>query len=174
MGKPRQPRTVEQATVLLERVAMIDREAADVETSRNAAIANTNAVADTMLAPLIEERAAIAGVVETWWMTNGKTLLTGKRKTIELGGCKLGTKATPIALTFTADDWDAAVTKLRAERWAKPYVRVTYAVEKKAVKDALDGKHADQLRGLGFATRGGGDVFVLAPVEQAGTMASGA
>ena len=54
-----------------------------------------------------------------------------------------------------------AVERLRAERWAKPYVRVSYSVDKKAAKEALDGKHGKQLRDLGFGTRGGAEVFVL-------------
>ncbi len=170
---PRAPRNVEQATELLDRVARLDGEASSINGARNAAIAATNATADALLTPVVEERVVIAGVLETWWGADGRTLLKGKRKSIELGGCMIGTKAAPVALTFTADDFDAAVTALRAERWAKPYVRVTYSVDKKAAKDAIDGKHGEQLRKLGFGTRGGADVFVLAAVTQQGTMQPG-
>lgn len=171
-NKPlRAPRNVEQATALLDQVARLEAEVVTINANRDAAIAATNAVADALLTPVIERRDAIAKLLEAWWSADGKALLKGKRKSIELGGCMIGTKAAPTALTFTADDFDAAVTALRAERWAKPYVRVTYAVDKKAVKDVLDGKHGDQLRQLGFGMRGGGDVFVLAAVAQRGTVA---
>ncbi len=169
---PRAPRNLEQATVLLERVATLEAEASAINLHRDQAIANTNAVADAILGPVLEERAAIAAVVETWWKDTGHALLKGKRKTIQLGGCDIGTKKALTALTFTNDDFDAAVTALRAERWAKPYVRVTYSVAKKDTTTALNGKHGDQLRALGFSTRGGQDVFVLAAVKQTDTIAA--
>ena len=166
-------KNVEQATALLDQVARLDAEVVTINANRDAAIAATNAVADALLSPVLERRAAIAKLLETWWADAGKALLKGKRKSIELGGCMIGTKAAPTALTFTADDFEAAVTALRTERWAKPYVRITYAVDKKAAKEALDGKHGEQLRKLGFGTRGGTDVFVLTAVAQQGTISAG-
>lgn len=169
---PRAPRTVEQATDLLEQIARLDGEAATIAANRDSAIASTNAIADALVVPVLEERSAIAGVVEAWWVQSGHTLLTGRRKTIQLGGCDIGSKKAPTALTFTNDDFEAAVTALRAERWAKPYVRITYSVAKKDTTAALDGKHGDQLRALGFGKRGGADVFVLSTVTQTGTIGS--
>ncbi|MDX5984684.1 host-nuclease inhibitor Gam family protein [Sphingomonas echinoides] len=170
MKPPRAPRTVEHATELLERVSRLDGEAATIAANRDAAIAATNAVADALLVPVIQERTAIAGVLEAWWAKDGKTLLSGKRKTVELGGCVIGTKAASTSLTFTADDFDAALKALQAARWAKPYVSVKYSVDKTATKKALEGKHGEQLRTLGFGTSGGTDVFVLTIVAQAGTV----
>lgn len=171
---PRAPRTVEQATELLERVSRLDGEASTIAANRDAAIAATNAIADSLLVPVLEERAAIAGVLEAWWSKDGSTLLSGKRKTLELGGCMIGTKAASIALTFgNSDDFDAAVDRLRSERWGKPFVRVSYAVDKKAVKDVVTtakSARGEQLKQLGFGTRGGADVFVLTTVTQAGTV----
>lgn len=169
---PRAPRNVEQATDLLEQIAQLDGQAASIAANRDAAIASTNAIADALLVPVLEERSAIAGVVETWWVQTGHTLLKGKRKTMQLGGCDIGSKKAPTALTFTNDDFEAAATALRAERWAKRYVRVTYSVAKKDTTAALDGKHGDQLRTLGFGKRGGADVFVLSTVTQTGTIGS--
>lgn len=167
---PRAPRTVEQATELLDRVARLDADAASINLHRDQALANTNAVADALLVPVIAERNAIAVVLETWWHKHGSALLKGRRKTVELGGCVIGTKAQRAALTFTADDWNAAVTALNAHRWSKQYVRVTYSVDKKLTEAALDDKHGEQLRALGFDKRGGPDVFVLAAVTQPGTI----
>lgn len=167
---PRAPRTVEQATDLIEQVARLDAEAATVAASRDAAIAATNATADALLVPILEQRSVIAGVVQAWWEASGHVLLKGKRKTMQLGGCDIGTKKAPVALTFTNDDFEAAVTALRAARWAKPYIRVTFAVAKKDTTAALSGKHGEQLRALGFGTRGGSDMFVLAASAQHGTV----
>ena len=177
MKPPRAPRSVAQATELLERVARLEGQAIAINAGRDAAIAETNAVSDALLVPVVQERDAIAAVLEAWWKTDGKALLRGKRKTVELGGCTIGTKATPRALTFgNSDDFDIAVERLRSERWAKPYIRTTHAVAKKDTTAMLldpKGKHAEQLKALGFGTRGGVDAFVLAAVVQAGTVAAG-
>lgn len=171
---PRVPRNVEQATELLERVSRLDGDAATIAGDRDAAIAATNAVADALLVPVLDERAAIAGVLEAWWGKDGRSLLSGKRKTLELGGCMIGTKAASLALTFgNSDDFETAVERLRAERWGKPFVRVSHAVDKKAVKDVVTtakSVRGEQLKQLGFGTRGGADVFVLTTVTQAGTV----
>lgn len=168
---PRAPRTVEQATELLDQIARLDGQRTSINAERDVAIAATNASADALLVPVVEQRAAIAGVLEAWWQASGKALLKGKRKTIELGGCMIGTKAAAVALTFSnSDDFGVAVERLREQRWAKPYIRTIYAVDKKATTTALSGKHGDQLRALGFGKRGGADGFVLAAVAQAGTV----
>lgn len=167
------PRTVEQATELLDRVARLDGEAASIKGNRDAAIAATNAAADALLVPVQAERDAIAGVLEIWWKANGPALLKGKRKSMELGGCIIGTKAAPLALTYgNSDDFDVAVERLREQRWTKQYVRTVHSVDKTATKDALaaGGKHAEQLRELGFGTRGGAPAFLLKAVTQAGTV----
>lgn len=171
---PRAPRTVEQATALLERFAQLSGQVLAINAGRDAAIAETNAVSDALLVPVVAELDAIAAVIEPWWTARGAALLRGKRKTVELGGCVIGSKAAPRALTFgNSDDFDVAVERLREQRWAKPYIRTTYAVAKKDTAAMLTekGKHAEQLRELGFGTRGGVDAFHLQPVKQAGTVA---
>ncbi len=170
---PRAPRTIEQATELLEKLSRLYGDIAVINAHRDQAIANTNAAADALLLPVTAEIDVIAVVLKTWWEAGGKELLPKRRKTMALGGCQIGSKAAPVALTFgNSDDFDVAVERLREQRWAKPYVRVTYAVAKKDTAAMLadpKGKHREQLRELGFGTRGGADAFVLQPVVQAGT-----
>ncbi|MGI4730923.1 MAG: host-nuclease inhibitor Gam family protein [Janthinobacterium lividum] len=172
--KPRAPRTVEQATELLEKIARLYGDIAVINAHRDQAIANTNATADALLLPVTAEIDAIGGVIKSWWEASGKDLLPKRRKTMALGGCQIGSKAAPVALTFgNSDDFEVAVERLREQRWAKPYVRVTYAVAKKDTAAMLadpKGRHREQLRALGFGTRGGADAFVLQPVVQAGTV----
>lgn len=163
---------VEQATPLLERFAQLGLEIELAEASRSEAIVAANAAADQILLPMIQERDELVAVLDPWWKRMGAALLTGKRKTVELAGCIIGTKAGSSSLSFAPGDDKAAVASLQAVKWAKPYIRTIVSVDKAAVKKALPGKHGEQLKALGFSLPDAGDVFVLERATQAGTVAS--
>lgn len=174
MSRLRVTASVEQATPLLERFAQLGHQVAIAEAARDDAIAGANAVADRIVQPLLDEQAQIREQLEPWWARAGEAL-RGKRKTVELGGCMIGTKALRARLDFAGGDDKAALAALQEHRWAKGYVRVTYAVDKVATTKALtEGRHAPGLAELGFAMTGGGEAFVLERVGQDGTVAKAA
>src|SRR5690606_3940757 len=63
----RQPRSMQQATELLERFAVLDGQIGEIEAKRNEAIATINAEADGRSQPLLEERDAIQAKLAAWW-----------------------------------------------------------------------------------------------------------
>lgn len=160
----------EQLTPLLERFAQLGVELDLADAARNDAIAAANTAADQIALPIVKEMDEIRAAVEPWWKRNGANLLTGKRKTVELAGCMIGSKAGRSSLQFAGGDDAAATAALQAHRWAKPYVRVTYAPDKTAIGTALTGKHAKQLAELGFSKPAGAETFVLERVVQEGTV----
>jgi hypothetical protein len=160
----------EQLAPLLERFAHLGLELDLADASRNDAIAAANTAADQIALPIIKEMDEIRAAVEPWWKRNGATLLTGKRKTVELGGCMVGSKAGRSSLQFAGGDDTKATAALQAHRWAKPYVRVSYSPDKTAIATALTGKHAEQFRALGFSKPAGDVTFVLERVKQEGTV----
>ncbi|HEX8419458.1 MAG TPA: host-nuclease inhibitor Gam family protein [Sphingomonas sp.] len=164
---------VEQAMLLLERFGALSGQIALAQAARDEQIAAANAVADRAMQPLIDEAAAIQLQLEPWWARNGAALLTGKRKTIELGGCKIGSKAGKSSLTFTDGNFDAALAELKYCRWAKPYIRTTEAVDKVATAAGLEGKHAAGLKEIGFSMTPASETFVLEPVKQQGGTIAG-
>lgn len=171
MTKLRVTASVADATVVLERFAQLGVEAQLVEVSRADGIAAANAAADQVLLPIIAEQDEIRAQLEPWWKRNGEGL-RGKRKSIELGGCIIGTKAGRISLRFAAGDDKAAVTALQAVGgWAKKLLRVTPTLDKTAIGEALRGKRGDELRSLGFSMPDAEDVFVLERAKQAQTLA---
>lgn len=172
MTKVRTPRTTAAATALLERYAVLDSQVELIESVRNGAIAKANAAADAKQAPLLVEKAAIAAALEPWWADAKAELTNGKRKSVELGGCIVGTKMTRAVVTFTKGDDDAALRALQAHRWAKPYIHVKYSVHRMATLAGLDGKHAAGLKELGFVKQDGEDQFFVKRAEQGGTVAS--
>ncbi|WP_156679359.1 host-nuclease inhibitor Gam family protein [Sphingomonas profundi] len=161
---------VEQATALLERFAALGHQIALAEAGREEAIARSNAVADGIVVPLLHEQGELREQLAAWWGRSGAALLTGKRKTLELGGCMIGSKAGRTRLEFAGGDDAAALAKLREHRWAKPYVRVSYSVDKVETKKGLEGKHAQQLYALGFSVPPAEEVFLLERVVQDGVV----
>lgn len=168
------PKNVEQATALLDRVARIDGETATIEQNREAAIAATNAISDTLALPLIEERAKIVALLEPWWAKAGAGLLTGKRKSLVLGGCTIGTKAGRGKLGIPDAGEDAAIAALKALRWAKPLLRVTTSLDRAEIAKAITGKRAAALAELGFRNIPGAETFFVDRVAQPGTVTSAA
>lgn len=164
---------LEKATPLLERFAQLGFEIAAAETARNKAIADTNAVADAIIAPLTKERERLRASIEPWWRKTGFALLPSKRKTMELLGCIIGSKSGRSSVMVPGGD-DEAIKALKAYRWGKAFVRVTETIDKGAVRAALNGASGDRLRAMGFYTSTPGEEFVLETGEQDGTIGKAA
>jgi hypothetical protein len=170
----RTPRTVAQATQLLERHAELEGRLALAEAARSEAIGRANASADAAAAPLLEEMRAIAEKLEPWWRS-AREALAGKRKSIELGGCMIGTKMSRPKLAHGFEDDDKAVEALRASRYAKHTTRVRYSIDRAGTLKLLQvgGRTSETLRELGFSVEEGRDCFFVERAEQAGTMGAG-
>lgn len=166
----RKPRSLAQAQALCERFARLDGEIAAIEEARDAAIARANAVVDADLAPLLIERAEVADKLEPWWAEAGEGLTKGKCKTIELGGCVIGTQAGRASVVVAGDEKDVRDV-LSGLRWAKPFLRVSVSLDKVALGKALDGPRAVALAELGISRVEGTPGFVLKRTVQAGTQA---
>lgn len=168
MTSIRQPRSVEAATALCERYAELDGQIAEIEKGRQADIAAINANADRAANDLIAQRDTIAAKLEPWWATAAEKLTRGKRKSIELGGCMIGTRIGKESLGVTGERIKI-IAALKRLRWAKPLLRVTTSLDAKAIAKALGGKRAGELEELGLAKVPGKEAFFVERVEQAGT-----
>lgn len=167
------PKTTEAAIVLLERFGRNAGVLATIEANRRTALTSTNAVADDLAAPLLADQAELLAKLEPWWAKNADTLTKGARKSIELGGCMIGTQSGRASLGHTLLSDTVAVAALQAAgRWAKPYVRVTYAIDRVATMKALEGSHAAKLGALGFKKNPGATTFYVERVAQDGVVAA--
>lgn len=168
------PRSTKAATAKLERYAELDGQIAAIEADRQDAISAVNVRCDTAANDLIAERDRIAEEIETWWSKAGHKLLekfTPARKTMELGGCVLGTRSSPHSLAIAGKPAKIA-EELQAARWGRKFVRVTPALKRREILDALDGPAGKKLAELGFSRKTGAETFQLARAEQDGTMGS--
>lgn len=164
----RQPRTVEAATALCERFAVLDGQIATIEEARQHAIAAVNADADRAASDLIAQRNAIAEKLAPWWAGAAAGLTDGKRKSIELGGCIVGTVQSRTSLQIAGDEKDV-VDVLSGLRWAKPFLRVKTTLDRAHTLKALDGKHAVAFAELGVTRDNGEPEFFVKRAEQGGT-----
>jgi phage host-nuclease inhibitor protein Gam len=171
MTSIRAPRSTDAAAKLLERYAEIEGQMVAIENVRNGAIAAANKAADAELEPLITQRLAIRAKLEPWWVTAGAAITEGKRKSAELGGCMIGTRAGRDSLAIVGNE-DAIAEKLAKRAWAKPLVRIAPKLDKKAILKSLGGVYKKQLAALGLTLRSGDEVFFIERAEQAGTIGS--
>lgn len=166
----RKPRSVAQATALCERFAVLESEIGLIEAQRQVEIAEANAEADRFAQPLLDEREAIRAKLADWWPANAEQLTEGKRKSIELGGCTIGSVAGRESLAVEGDE-KAVISALMAKSWAAPLLRRTVTLDRKAILMSLDGGHKRDLAKLGLSCTVAPETFVLKRAEQGGTLA---
>jgi phage host-nuclease inhibitor protein Gam len=155
---------------MLERYAALEGKIATVEAVRSVGIADVNAEADAELAPLMLELDSIREKLWPWWQKAGSALLSGARKSVELGGCMIGTRKGRDSLAVDGDE-NELVEKLRKRSWAEQLVRAKYSLNKSAILMSIDGCHAKQLKDLGFSRSKGSEQFFVERTEQEGTLA---
>jgi Bacteriophage Mu Gam like protein len=164
------PKTLPAATKLLERFAAIGGELALIEAGRAEALARANAEADRAATPLLTERGDLAAALEEWWAAAGDALTGGERKSIELGGCMIGTRADKPALALKGAAKDAISALLKLS-WGKALVKISTSLDRRAIARMLDGPRKAELEELGFSIRHGDVGFVLERVSQEGVRA---
>ncbi|MCH2486151.1 MAG: host-nuclease inhibitor Gam family protein [Erythrobacter sp.] len=168
MGGLRTPNSITGTRRLCELFAENDGAIATHEEARQAAIAEVNAKYDALVEKPIAENEQIRAKLEPYWQKAGEQLTKGERKTVELGGCIIGSVAGRASLTVAGKPADAAAA-LAKTSWGKNLVRVSVSPDKAAIAKVIDGKRAKELAELGFAMQPAEDSFVLKRAEQAGT-----
>ena len=167
MAKPRIPATKDAAAKLLERFSELDAAIALSNQVRDAEIGEANRKADAENAPLIAERDALLTALEAWWGKSGEKVTGGARKSVELGGCMIGTRTGKPSLGV-AGKVDELVGALKATRWGKRLVQVRESLDKRAIAKELDGAHGAKLKALGFAHVDGEETFYVQRTTQEG------
>lgn len=158
--------TLEQATTLAGDYAALAAQADKINARREAQVARIGAACDAAIAPLVSRMDALVEQLRPWWAANAAELTKGKRKSIELGGCQIGTRTPAAQLTHSFANDEDAVAALQAHRWAKPLVRIRYSLDRKAIVGALADKNAQRVAELGFGARQE-PVFFVTPLPSA-------
>jgi len=163
------PRTIEAGQQLAERYSELAGRISLIESVRKEALARANKIADTEALPLVTELEQISKLLEPWWNRFKFKLLTQGRKSIELGGCEIGSRMGNPALALAGNE-EEVLEKLREQRWARPYYTVRYSLAKAITLAGLAGQHGKKLRELGFSRRAGTETFFIKPVAQSATI----
>lgn len=165
--------TLESATALLERYAVLEGQLAHIQGIRTTLISKANSAADASSKPVLDEIEVIRGKLAPWWASAAAELTKGKRKSIELGGCEIGTRQGKAKLG-TAEDLEPVIKSLQRREWAKPLLVTTVSIDMAAVLKSVDGVYKRQLAELGFSRIAGVSAFFVKRTKQGGTMAGAA
>lgn len=169
----RAPRSLKAATAMLERFADVDGQIAAIEEARRAELAKVNATYDDLAAPLLPQLADIKGGLAEWWQAAGAELTEGKRKSIALGECEIGSRSAPASLGIDGDE-KAIARGLIKMRWARELVRVSFSLDRAAILKSIDGAHAKDLAELGLSRVAGTQTVFVKRVQQGGTQGAAA
>jgi phage host-nuclease inhibitor protein Gam len=170
MVKVATPRSLKAASSLLERYAELQSQIDLTDADRASSIADVNARCDAATAAPLEERAAIRTALELWWGDKGEALTEAKRKSIELGGCMIGSRAGRASLDVAGNE-QAILKSLQRRKWAQDLLRVKATLDRPAILKALGGAYRKQLAALGLRRKEGEETFFIERAEQAGTLA---
>lgn len=164
------PRSLGEAEHLCKLWAVTQYAIGEIEAERDAAVAALHQCADADLVPLVGQRAAIEAALAAWWDAAGAELTQGRRKSIELAGCVLGTRARS-GKVVVSGALDAVIEALRGvPRLARRYLRQRFELDKAEIAKGLSGRDAEALAALGLAFEPGKPAFFIHPVRQGGTL----
>lgn len=161
----RAPRSLEEATELLARMARTIATIAAHDARRATAKQEIDAAADACIVPLAAERDDLFKRLQPWFEGNVDALTGGKRKSIELGGCTIGHRTTPPKLVFEhGKDADGVAALLHFERTSGTLKASAPSLVKPAILAELANGPADAdlipLELLGFAPKQSDEFFI--------------
>jgi hypothetical protein len=169
VSPPAPVQSAEEATALLERHAVLEAAIGAFGAQRDRRIAKINAHIDGAILPLLTELQDIRDRLEPWWTTSGKALAPKGRKSMELGGCSIGTKASNGRVEHGfASEAEAAAALLKAG--LKKATKVSYNLDRTVIAGILKAKSktTEALKRLGFSIGGAGETFFVKRLEQSG------
>lgn len=155
------PQTLGEAIALLTKFSAISAGLDQIEVDRAESKAAIDAAADKLAAPMREGLKDMARQLKPWWSVAGGELTEGKRKSIELAGCLIGTRMPPPKLAWPGKV-DGAIALLLDDPLLEEHVRTKLTLDKQSLLKALaagDAK-ATRLLLLGFTRRQREEFFI--------------
>lgn len=169
------PQSTEEAIELLARFAEIDAAIEQVKLEADAAKALIDANRDTLCAEPIAEQKALVARLKPFWLARQQEITGGKRKSVVLGGCEIGTRTGNPTLKFPKDAEEDLIEDLQALGFGEWALRTTLKLDKPALIKALhlsaDAPQIDQddaaaLTDLGFSVAQTETFFVARAVSE--------
>jgi phage host-nuclease inhibitor protein Gam len=169
--------TINEATTLLARFAVLDTELAARRARVDAAIAQLRAEAAVLDAPAEAEIKQIFLQLKPWWAVAGEEITGGKRKSAELAGCLIGHRIGNPTLVFPKPE-ELAVEAIEGLN-IDGLVRVKKELDKQALikaltapedrLDANDRQIITELRQVGFDVKQTESFFIdrIPPKDEA-------
>jgi len=151
--------SIAEGEKMLARYAKLAAANDALEAELAAKIAPLKAATDKKLQPLIAQMATIKEALQPWWGEHAAALTGGKKKSHELAGCVIGSRANPKRLVYQGKDEEEAIAKLREGRFNTLVDRV-YQLNKKAILARVEAEPEGNVAQLGFTVLQGETFFV--------------
>lgn len=154
------PQTMEEAIDRLARFSRLEGELEELKLAADAGKAEIDAERDSRATPIVAELKQIVSEMKPFWEARRQEITGGKRKSVVLGGCEIGTRTGNPTLTFVKGREDDLLQELETLGfdWA---IRQKPEFDKPAIIKALSPNpespfevaDAAALTGLGFGVR---------------------
>jgi phage host-nuclease inhibitor protein Gam len=160
------PATIEEAVAALAEYRDTMDAIARTRADAAEAIGKIEASRDTFVAPLEERAKALFIELRHWWAVAGEAMTEGKRRSIDLAGCKIGIRtSTPRLVLPKGMNEKAAIAWLKTlrEKAGERFLRLKEALDKPAVLKVLGPEPsamATVLQLRGFAAKQSDEFFI--------------
>jgi phage host-nuclease inhibitor protein Gam len=140
------PQSEAEAILLLTRYAELQAHVSKVNAAEAQHISDVKAKASALREMLETEATALFKRLKPWWEANKSELTGDARKSIELGGCKIGIRtATPSLKLPKGMNEDGAVNWLRGlakeHLWVEDLLRIKLSLDKPEILAVLRCEH---------------------------------
>lgn len=169
------PQSTEEAIELLARFAALDAEIEQVKLEADSSKALIDAHRDTCCAQPIAEQKELVARLKPFWEARRLEITGGKRKSVVLGGCEIGTRTGNPTLRYPKDSEEDLIEDLQALGFGEWALRTRPELDKLALIKALqvpaDAPQIDQddaaaLGDLGFKVAQTETFFVTRAVSE--------
>lgn len=163
------PKSIAAATKLLEEYADLSACLVAVDEDRQRSIAAANQGADVAADPLMKRQEIILAALESWWPSAALAIANGK-KSVQLGGCMIGTRLSRPKLGHGFENDDKAVNAIPSRHF-KQCTRIKYSLDRTSTLKLLQlgGKAGQDLAAVGFRIDQS-EQFFVERAEQASTI----
>ncbi len=162
------PQTMEAAIAKLARFAELETGLDEIKLAADAAKAQIDAHRDQLAAPVVAELKTLLHELKPFWEARREEITGGRRKSVVLGGCEIGTRTGNPTLTYPKAREQELIEELDLLGFREWALREVLELDKPALIKALrhegdnplDQADSAALEGLGFAVKQAETFFI--------------
>lgn len=137
MAEQAVPQTMEDAMLRLRRFAELEAALAEIKLEADRAKAAIDAERDLAATPVIAAQKVLVAELKPFWLARAQEITGGKRKSVVMGGCEIGTRTGNPTLTYAKAREEELISELDALGFGGWALRMKLELDKPALIKAL-------------------------------------